>query len=125
MDDQDPTETKFGLPKAVVYAVLDDAARINTIASLLIREKSGEEYDGLWGNYHSSVTLLCEHFVASTSLAQMLRGIMDTEELEVLEDGVECYVLTPIDVRIVSQLMTTMYACERELLSHNISFGLH
>lgn len=126
MDDQNPAgEDKFGCPKAVVCAVLDDASRINSIASILIREKSGEKYDDLWNNYHSSVTLLCEHFVTSTALAQLLKSIMDAEEVEVLEDGVECYVLTPIDVQLMSQLMITMYACEKELLSHNISFGMH
>ena len=125
MDDRDPTEVNFGCPKTVMCAVLDNAARINSIASILIRERSGEKYDDLWNNYHSSVTLLCEHFVASTTLAQLLKSIMDAEEVEVLEDGIECYVLTPIDVQIVSQLMITMYTCEKELLSHNISFGLH
>jgi sulfur transfer complex TusBCD TusB component (DsrH family) len=126
MDDQNPsTPAKFGCPKEVVYTVLEDARGVNSLASYLIREKSGKKYDSLWTNYYSSVTLLCEHYATSTNLTQLLKSIVDADEIEVLEDGIECYVLTPVDIKLISQLMLSMYACEEELLLHNISFELH
>jgi len=95
MDDNDiPTESKFGCPKEVIHTVLEDATRISTLSSVLIRERSGEEYDSLWDNYHSSVALLCEHYTISTSLTQLMKGLIESGDVEILEDGIECYVLT-------------------------------
>tara|TARA_Y100000310_G_scaffold25365_1_gene24291 strand:+ start:580 stop:951 length:372 start_codon:yes stop_codon:yes gene_type:complete len=123
MDDLDVA--KVGCPLDVMHNALDDAKLTSMLTSTLIRERSGKEYDSLWDTYESAVTLLCEHYTTSMSLTQLLKSIITNSDTETLENGIECYVMTTIDVQIIFKLMTTMHICEDELLLHNISFGLH
>ena len=123
MDDYDVT--KVGCPKDVLHNALDDAKSISVLASTLIRERSGEEHNSLWDTYESAVTLLCEHYTTSMSLAQLIKSIITNSDMETIDGGVECYVMTTTDVQIIFKLMTTMRICESDLLLHNISFGLH
>tara|TARA_Y100000296_G_C4991972_1_gene165860 strand:+ start:99 stop:470 length:372 start_codon:yes stop_codon:yes gene_type:complete len=123
MDEQ--AVNNIGCPTDIVHNALEDVERIILSSSSLIRDRSGKKYDDLWANYESSVTLLCEHYATSISLAQLLKSIIELSDMETLDNGIVCYVLAPVDVKIIFSLMAAMNTCESELLIHNISFGLH
>jgi len=119
-------EEAFGCPKKLVDVVISDAEKLSKWVCELIRERSGKEYDCVWNNYHSVITVLCEYYVSTMSLLHYLKEMKKVQKLHVLEDGTKYFILSPPDLSLVSSLMATMRFCEEELSrAYNISLQTH
>ena len=123
MAEKEPT---IACPKKLVDIVLEDTRRLSDWAHRLIREYSGQEYDWAWGNYHSTVTVLCEYYVSTLGLFHYLEEITGSREPQLLDDGTKYFILSNLDLSLISDFMNTMKFCEQELtIVHNISLQLH